>query len=369
MNKILLIGQIPPPHLGQAIMTEQVLKLDSNKNFKLFFIDYSFSKKADEFGKFSLGKFFSLIKVLVLIFYHKIINKCNVIYYCPSGHRTFPILRDIIFLFWSRFLFNKTIFHFHAYGLSIVYKRLNKLLRIFFRLSFMKPDLMVKLTEDSNADEQLIKPARVVIVPNGIQDYFTHFQFVRKVRNDNSFKLLYVGAIYDERGISDIIELFKIFKKNCIYDVSIIFVGDFIDKEYEIQILDQISNEDLESYFTFMGQKLGYDKFNIYNSSDALIFPSRVPSETFGLVIIEAMQFYKPSIVTNINGPRFVVNDQYNSLLYEPGKINEIYDSIISLKENLELYNKFSMNSRTEYVSKYQLNTFHNNIKKAFKEI
>lgn len=365
MLKILVIGSVPPPHLGQAIMTKYLIDIESD-NFKIFNINLSFSKNANEFGKLNMSKFFSLIKVFFLILYNKIINRCSILYYNPSGHRYMPILRDILILWWSRKFFNKTIFHFHAYGINIVYKKMNKILKFFFKLSFFNPDLMIKLTKDVNDDELLISPLNTEIIPNGIEDNFTKYGFSRKNSRTKKFKLLYVGAIYEERGILDLINLVVKLKNRGINDLELIFVGDFVDDSFRRLIYSRIDEFKIKDRVIFKGELIGKIKFREFNSCDVLVFPSRVPSETFGLVIVEAMQFYKPSIVTNLNGPKYVIENQIDSVLYESQNIDDFEEKLLSIKNNKHYYDKLCLNARANYEKKYTLEIFQRKISKVF---
>lgn len=367
MIKILVIGSVPPPHLGQAIMTSHLINI-KNDRFKIFHIDLSFSKKANQIGKFNFSKILSLLRVFFQIIYFRIFHNCTFIYYCPSGHRKAAIIRDILILWWSRRIFKKTIFHFHAYGVNIVYGKLNYFLKFFFKLSFYEPDIMIKLTEDINKDEVLIQPKQLVIIPNGIQDSFSFFNFSRNETLSSKFQLLYVGAIYEERGVDDLISLMIKLKKKCYDEFELVFVGEFINQSYKDSIMRKIFIHNLDN-IQFKGELIGKDKFLEFNKCNLLVFPSKVPSETFGLVIVEAMQFYKPSLVTNRNGPRFVVQDQYDSILYEPGNIREMVDKVLLLKNNNELYLKICEQARETYLKKYTLKHFESKVSSLFEDL
>ena len=369
MNKFLIIGQIPPPFLGQATMIKNLLDIESN-DFQLFHVNLSFSEKASEFGRLSIKKIFLFPKIIFEILFHRFINGTDIIYYCPSGHRKIPILRDVIILFWSRPLFKKTIFHFHAYGIHRVYNSSNIIFKYFISKSFFRPDMIIKLTKDINYDELLIKPISVRIIPNGIEDSFSKHNFRKKERLDSlKFKMLYVGAIYEERGIHDILLLAKKLVEKSIIDFEFSFIGEFMNKDYKNSVFKLLEENSILKYFNFKGQLIGLEKWKEYNDSDLLIFPSRVPSETFGLVIVEAMQFYKPSIVTSLNGPQYVVSNNFDSKLYYPGDIDDLSEKITHLKGDKAIYNKFALNARISYETKYKIEKFHKNIMNVFNEI
>ena len=135
MQRVLVIGQTPPPFHGQAIMIESLLG-GEYKYAKLFHVRMSFSKEMDELGKFSLSKLLHLLKVIKDIVYFRIIHNVRILYYPPSNPETFPVLRDLAILCITRWMFKKTIFHFHAAGISELYPSLPWFLKILFRWGY-----------------------------------------------------------------------------------------------------------------------------------------------------------------------------------------------------------------------------------------
>jgi hypothetical protein len=63
MNKILVIGQTPPPFGGQAIMIKKMLE-GHYSNSRLYLVRMNFSKNMNEMGKFKITKFFHLFSIL-----------------------------------------------------------------------------------------------------------------------------------------------------------------------------------------------------------------------------------------------------------------------------------------------------------------
>ena len=141
-------------------------------------------------------------------------------------------------------------------------------------------------------------------------------------------------------------------------DFELIFVGDFIDASFREKILSKISMYQIKDQVIFRGELIGESKFKEFNDCNVLVFPSKVPSETFGLVIVEAMQFFKPSVVTNLNGPRYVVQNNFDSLLYQSENIQDLYDKILLLRTDNVLYTTLCNNARRSYEEKYTLDNF-----------
>ena len=366
-KSFLIIGQIPPPFLGQAIMTKVLIDSLSDLNYKFKFINQTSSKNTKSFSRLEIGKFCVVLKTIFSILIDVLFDKSDILYYSPSGHRKIAIIRDIIILTFSRLFYKKVIFHFHAYGLSLVRPKLNFLLRKLFDFSFLEPDLMIKLTHDVNADESLIKPASVKILPNAVLGNPPEIK--DKLLFKDKIKLIYVGAIYEERGIDDIIELIHFSKKLNDLDITVDFVGDFMCQKFKSKINMLIDEYDIAEKIKFLGVKINEEKNILIEKAHFLILPSRVPSETFGLVLIEAMMNMTPPVCTDINGPKFIVNHDKNGLKYTPNDIKGLYSSILKCVLNPVHYESLRQNARREYENKYTLSTFKSNVDSIFNSL
>jgi glycosyltransferase involved in cell wall biosynthesis len=83
--------------------------------------------------------------------------------------------------------------------------------------------------------------------------------------------------------------------------------------------------------------------------------------ETFGLTILEAMEYGIPSIVPFIGGPTELIIDGYNGFQVDPRDVNSVKNKIEILMSNRELYNTFSINA-LEYKANFDNNKLLNEI-------
>lgn len=87
-----------------------------------------------------------------------------------------------------------------------------------------------------------------------------------------------------------------------------------------------------------------YDKNIIYGDKSFMVLTSSF--EGFGMVLIEAMQYYLPIISYNVNyGPREIVENNINGFLIEDGNIDLLSKTIEYMIENEEKRQKMSMNA------------------------
>lgn len=101
-------------------------------------------------------------------------------------------------------------------------------------------------------------------------------------------RVLYVGRVSKEKGLDDLCEL------QDRYQVNIVGDGPYraaLEKKYPS--------------VTFHGYLLGEDLANQYAQADVFVFPSR--TDTFGIVIIEAMSMGVPVAGYAVTGPRDII--------------------------------------------------------------
>ena len=366
-KRILVIGQTPPPFGGQALMIQALLDSEY-KNADLFHVRLDFSKNFDDMGSFKLYKFWGLFKAIMQTWVYRFYYKTSVVYYGPAGPNKIAMLRDLILLMSTRFLFSKTIFHTHAGGSSKLYKDLGFLMKIFYRIAFFRPDALVTLTDYSHGDDVILLPKRVFVVPNGIKDEYEEYSKVHTKYSKETIDLLYVGAMYEERGILQLIESLKIVRQDGI-KARLKLMGIFISIEFEAQVKSLIAKYMLTDVVEFTGAKINNEKWEVFFSTDIFCFPTYVPSETFGIVLIESMQFKIPVVATRWNGIPFVVDDGVNGFLVKPRDPNDMALKIIELAKNVELRTRFGQNGRDKFMSVYSMDRFRSKMDKVFGEI
>lgn len=118
-----------------------------------------------------------------------------------------------------------------------------------------------------------------------------------KFRNEQSIPtVLYVGRISKEKNLEPLLEL-----------------QDF----YNIEIVgDGPQRTELEKKYkkvSFLGYKTGSDLADCYARADVFCFPSK--SDTFGIVMIESMNFGTPVAGYPVQGPLDIVEDKINGFL------------------------------------------------------
>ncbi|MDO1451210.1 glycosyltransferase [Rhodocytophaga aerolata] len=349
-TKILVVGQTPPPHGGQAIMIERMLQNKFNQ-VKLYHVRMSFSSDMDEIGKFKAGKLIKLIQLILNIYYYRLRFNIHTLYYPPAPPLQVPMFRDIVVLNATRWLFKTTIFHFHAAGISEMHPQLKGLLRFLFEKAYFYPDICIRLSEFNPEDGKHLKSKQEYIVPNGLDDFATPYLNTIKDKH-HTITILSVGVLCESKGVMILLEAIKLLvKPGCQFKVQ--FMGRFESEAFRSKVFAYIDQYSLQSYIDFLGVQTGTQKYLTFNKADIFCFPTFFEAETFGLVALEAMQFKIPVVATRWRGVPSVVQDGVNGFLVPPKNAIALAEKLEILINNKPLRDKMGNEGRKIYLSKF----------------
>lgn len=160
------------------------------------------------------------------------------------------------------------------------------------------------------------KPMRVLGYGNVIGVDMTRFSPERFAHheNDGVFTFLFVGRIVRDKGINELVEAFV--RLHADHPTTrLVLVGN-----YE-RSLDPVSHDtqrliDTCDAIEAVGPKRGDDLPRAYAAADCFVMPSY--REGFPNTVLEAGAMGLPSIVTDINGSREIVDNGKNGLVVPP---------------------------------------------------
>ena len=150
--------------------------------------------------------------------------------------------------------------------------------------------------------------------------------------SDNDCKTaICVGRLQNQKGFDLLI---KVWTKVCEMNpkLRLLYFGAD-DNEHNNKIL---SKHNAPESFILMGFES--NPIKIYSNAGINIVPSR--HESFSLSLLEAMCFGVPTIAFNSVGPRSIIADSDAGILIDCYDIDAMANSIISLLENSERYNR-----------------------------
>ena len=344
---VAVAGQTPPPYHGQAIMIESLLVGDGGP-VRLVHVPMDFSSSLDDVGRFRLGKVVELGRVIGRLWRARW-RGARALYYPPAGPNRVPVLRDIAILLSTRWLFDAVIFHFHAGGLSELYPSLPPLVKPLYRLAYGSPTLAILPSSLVVGDGEFLGAARNAVVPYGIADPGPEFATERTA--SGPVRLLFVAALRESKGVDVLVEAAaRLVDRG--HDIEVYLVGGFASAEDERRITSLIEARGLADRVRLPGVLTGDTKERAYAEADVFVFPSFYESETFGLVLVEAMTHRLPIVTTRWRGIPNVVDDACARLV-EPRDVGAVVEALEPLIVDPDLRRSMGEAGRARFETHY----------------
>jgi glycosyltransferase involved in cell wall biosynthesis len=190
---------------------------------------------------------------------------------------------------------------------------------------------------------------KITVFPNTVRkSFYTDFDLdnnlVEKYRDN--FVLLYLGNTSKRRGISTVINSLKVLKTK-IPEIKFIVVGSS-SYDNELKYLSKINN--VQNLISFEGWR-NENSFQSYLSiCDIGVSPleSNIHHDTtYANKIFQYMSFGCPMICSNVIAQKEIVEKYEVGELFSPGNSNEFTEKVISLYNNKDKINAYSLNSRS----------------------
>jgi glycosyltransferase involved in cell wall biosynthesis len=365
MLTVLVVGQTPPPFGGQAIMIEELLA-GAYRGVRLLHVRMSFSKDMDTTGKFRIAKLFELFCVLAGIVWVRLRHRVDVLYYPPAGPNLVPVMRDIFLLVLTRWMFPKTIFHFHAGGLSQIYPRLPVPGRYFFRVAYFSPDVAIRLSAGTPEDGKFLRSRREFEIPYGIDDEARGF-LPRKSNHAEPVRILFVGVLREDKGILVLLRACQILRKGGL-NFELVCLGKFASPEFRKHVLRVVGDAAMADQVHFPGVLSGGAKWNEYAKADIFCFPTFFDSEAFPVVLLEAMSFGLPIVATEWRGIPDAV-DKTCAFLVPIKNENAVVKNVSKLIRDADLRSRMGICARKRFLEHLTVERYHGRLQDLFDSI
>ena len=230
----------------------------------------------------------------------------------------------------------KLVVYWHSEIVSQKYLKI--ILRPFTERMLRLADKIVVSSPEMVKHSSLISKHRqkTIVIPFGIDKPSR-----TKDSNFNSIELLAIGRHVPYKGYTNLIQAISSTK----YHLTI--VGDGPLRGEHERLVDSLN---LKAQVKFISDADDQQLNQLLESCKALIFPSIMPSEAFGLVQIEAMSHGKPIINTQLkSGVPWVARHMKEAITVEPNNIIELKRAIELLMTDHTLFSKLSEGARTRY--------------------
>ncbi len=202
------------------------------------------------------------------------------------------------------------------------------------------------------------KPLKVIASGNvnGIDTaYFSKeqvaFQEKQKLKkelgiNETDFVFIFVGRLVGDKGINELVSAFSQLPTS---NSRLLLVGPF---ESDLDPLQSNTLNEIQSNPNIITVGFQTDVRLYYSIADCLVFPSY--REGFPNVVLQAGAMGLPAIVTDINGSNEIIMDGENGIIVPPKNVAALYQAMLKMVEDEELYLQLQSNSRNKIVSRYE---------------
>lgn len=171
-----------------------------------------------------------------------------------------------------------------------------------------------------------------------------------ELKTDGVFTFLFVGRIVRDKGINELVKAFQHLHSHNL-NTRLWLVGAYEDS------LDPISNETRQIIadnegIEAVGVKRGDELLAYYAAADCFVFPSY--REGFPNTVLEAGAMGLPSVVTDINGSREIINNGYNGLIVPPRDEQALFKAMTEMLENTEKRKEMATNARPLIAQRFE---------------
>lgn len=206
---------------------------------------------------------------------------------------------------------------------------------------------------------------KLVYIPNGIfMDEFKNLNYdegvYRRYNFGNGPLILSVGRILPRKGFIYLIDAAKKIKQRYPNARFAIAGPDSGDTQ---NLIKRINENDLSNNVFILGAVKREELMYLYSRADVFAIPSLY--EGLPTTLLEAMAFGIPTVGSNIDGIRAVIDNVIDGLLVPPANADILADNICLLLEDKNLVNKISKNSK-EKVKNYDWNIVASQIRKIY---
>jgi glycosyltransferase involved in cell wall biosynthesis len=326
MEHVIVLGQTPPPVNGQTVMIQAFLEGEYGE-LRLHYVRWNFSRTIDEMGAFQIRKLLILFETWADVAAARWKTGATTLYFPVTGPRMIAVIRDMLLLIATRWMFRKTVFHFHAAGLTEILPRFPIILKPLFNLAFRNADVAIFTAKSRCVMGQELRAKRVVAVPYGIPDNAAGQVLDRPTTKGYIPSILFMGTLSEGKGLFTLIEACALLHKAGV-SLRVVCGGGWDAGTSPDEVGALIASHGMESIFEFPGVLQGEAKINAFADADIFCFPSHYAQESSPVVLTEAMSYQLPIVTTNWRGIPEVVGGSGGAFIVEPKRPDQVAECL-----------------------------------------
>lgn len=365
MVKVLVVGHTPPPHLGLSLMLDYLVKSEM-PGVAIRHVRMELSSDENQVGKVRWMKAVRLVSVLLRVVLARLRYGRQILYYAPAGANRVSMLRDIALLGATRWMFPKTILHYHSSGHCELYKRLPGWQQWLFRRAFFNADGAIRLSELTPDDAHGLQARREFIIHNGMADFAADVPLpcpAEAISAERPLRLLFVALLCEGKGLLVLINACgELARRGIPFRLEV--MGRFESVAFDSRTRQLVHDLGIADQVTFLGVLSGQAKLDAFVRTDVLCHPTFYDS--FGLVILEAMACRKPVVATNWASIPTMIDEGETGFMVKPHDAAAVADRIATLAADPPLRHRMGKAGRVKFLREFSLKTHLERMRQAF---
>lgn len=338
--RILMVGMhLTKTRGGITTLINEILNSPLKDEFEFVYIE----SQAEDFGK--LGKILLALQA-IWQFVWNCLRKRSALVYVHLGSNA-SLYRESAFIFLAKIFGKKVVTHFHAGDIDNYYPFQSRIGQTFIRRALALSDTIIAASEESAARLRNITDSpNISVVINAIDtSIFNCDNSSEKRQDDNTVRLLFVGAIGKLKGERDLIKALAILRESGKFNLKVSFLG------YGAESLKTCCDESgISEFIEFLGAVSLSERIAFFQKADIFVLPTY--AEAMPMSVIEAMAAGLPVVTTPVGGIPEIIEDGETGLLFPPGDANALAEKISFLLNNkdarIEIGKKARQKARAE---------------------
>ncbi|APC91332.1 glycosyl transferase [Francisella opportunistica] len=223
------------------------------------------------------------------------------------------------------------------------------------------PNTGLESTTSSVIPERDLKSATTVIPgsdPEPLSAKENYLYWENNIGFEKFF--IYIGGLRYYKGLDVLIDAMQE------QDYPLVIVGDGDQKE----LLEQKVKQNNLQNVKFLGALDDKDKLSLLKLSYALVLPSNIRTEAFGLVLLEASIYSKPMITCEIGtGTTFVNIDKQTGLVAKPNDSQDLTKKLKELWQDEQKAQEYGANAKARFDDIFSLDKMVVSYKSVYDEV
>jgi glycosyltransferase involved in cell wall biosynthesis len=364
---VLLVGPVPPPVHGVAVMTEALCSSLRGNGITYVLVD-----TADRRGLANIGMLDWQNVALAIRhgveFVWLLCSRRPKLVYVPIAQSAPGFLRDCLFLLPSRIARRKVVVHLHGSQFGDFYRRANISWRWFIRWVLSDVRYFIVLGESLRSIGcELVPQQRVVVIPNGVDEgHFTSRNQVVATQPLPELSVTYLGTLTRAKGYLDVLMAAPLVRRE-LPNVRFTVAGELLYADEAEETQRWIASSGIGDITRLTGVLNRTEKAELLATSDVFVFPPR-QAEGQPLVILEAMAAGLPVITTNRGAIAETVVDGVNGFIVPAADPEALAASIVLVLQDRELRGRMGRASRDRVLRNYRLRRWGDDMLRLFGE-